>query len=445
MDIVTRIAPSPTGEMHIGTVRAALFNYLFTKKVGGTFFVRIEDTDKERNKSEWIDAIWKDFDWCNLVPDEKYIQSEHIEEHKKLLQNLVECGKAYISKEEAKDGSGKEVEVVRLKNPGKEITFTDLVRGDVTFDTTELGDFVIARSIDDPLYHFAVVADDHAAGVTHVIRGEEHISNTPRQILIQEALGFQRPYYAHVPLILAPDKSKLSKRKHSVSLNKYREQGFLPEAILNYLVLLGWNPGTEEELFTLEELIVRFSLDQVQKHGAVYDETKLRWFNKEHLLKLSHDDFKAGVKKFMSTELSKTLEASDRLEKLLPELRERIEVFGDIIEMETNGEFTYFIEAPSYKTESLLWKKDPNPEHAKKHLTEVLTLLEPLEAEKWVSESVKKALWGYAEEAGKGDVLWPLRYALSGKDKSPDPFTLAAILGKDESLARIQTAIERLS
>ena len=243
MSVVTRIAPSPTGEMHIGTVRTALFNYLFAKQRGGTYFVRIEDTDKERNKEEWVDAIWRDFEWCGIIPQARYRQSKHVDRHKELLRKLVASDKAYVSKEPKKDDPTQTVEVVRLRNPGVEITFTDLIRGDITFDTSELGDFVIARSIDDPLYHFAVVVDDGDAGVTHVLRAEDHISNTPRQILILEALGFPRPIYAHFPLILAPDRAKLSKRKHGASIDKYRAQGFLAPAILNYLALLGWNPS----------------------------------------------------------------------------------------------------------------------------------------------------------------------------------------------------------
>jgi glutamyl-tRNA synthetase len=445
MNVVTRIAPSPTGEMHIGTVRTALFNYLFARHYGGTFFVRIEDTDKERNKAEWIDAIWNDFKWCGLDIDQRYIQSEHVERHKELLQTLVANNKAYVSQEEAKDGSGRMVEVVRLRNAGTSVTFNDLVRGEVTFDTSELGDFVIARSLEDPLYHFAVVVDDHEAGVTHVIRAEEHISNTPRQILIQEALGFPRPQYAHIPLILAPDKSKLSKRKHSASVSMYRERGFLPEALLNYLALLGWNPGTDEEMFTLEQLVERFSLDQVQKHGAVFDEKKLRWFNKEYLATLDEETFEEKIAPYFSQETLETLQTTGRFKKMIPELRQRVEVFSDIPEMEREGEFNYFIERPVYAKEALLWHKDPDPQATHGHLSVIFDALDTIDENDWNYNAVKWCLWEYAEEKGKGNVLWPLRYALSGRDKSPDPFSLADILGKDETRARIKKAMDILS
>lgn len=434
MNIVTRIAPSPTGQMHIGTVRTALFNYLFAKHHGGTYFVRIEDTDKERNKPEWTQAIWDDFAWCGLTPDKRYIQSEHVERHKELLRALVEKGSAYVSKEPKKDNPEEWVEVVRLKNPGTRVTFNDLVRGEVSFDTSEFGDFVIARSINDPLYHFAVVTDDAEAGVTHVIRAEEHLSNTPRQILILEAFGFARPIYAHIPLILASDRSKLSKRKHGASVDNYRAQGYLPEAMLNYLALLGWNPGTEEELFTLDQLVERFSLDQVQKSGAIFDETKMKWFNREYLLKMESGKFKEEVKKF-----SPILE---QVPALLPIIRDRISTFGEVGDMERDGEFAYFLETPTVDPAGLIWKKDPAPEAVPVRLKKIRELLKAIP--EWREDTVKAAVWPYAEKEGRGGVLWPFRYALTGRDRSPDPFTVAGILGRDETLARIDSALRVL-
>ena len=447
MNIVTRIAPSPTGQMHIGTVRTALFNFLLARHHGGEFLVRIEDTDKSRNQPEWVEAIWRDFAWVGLEADKRFVQSEHLPRHRELLKKLVEEGSAYISKELAKDGSGREVAVVRLKNPGQKITFNDLVRGEVSFDTTDLGDFVIARSIDDPLYHFAVVVDDHDAGVTHVMRAEEHLSNTPRQILLHQALGFPLPTYAHIPLILAPDRSKLSKRKHSASLEHYQAQGYLPEALINYLCLLGWNPGTEEEIFTVEELIQRFNVEQIQKSGAIFDEKKMRWVNRAHLQKLSDEEFLAGVKKFLSADLLNTLEENGRLAKLLPELRERVEVFGDLKTMEDGGEFAYYISEPEYKTELLLWKKDQDKNNTKQRLEKVLAIIaensDQLKA--WNKETVKATLWPLAEAEGRGEILWPLRVALSGREKSPDPFSLAEILGREEVEKRVKVAMEKLS
>jgi glutamyl-tRNA synthetase len=418
-----------------------LFNYLFAKHYGGTFFVRIEDTDKKRNKAEWIDAIWNDFAWFGLTPDIKYVQSEHVEKHKELLHALVQSGKAYISKEPSKDDPKNIAEVVRLKNPGSSVTFNDLIRGEVTFDTTELGDFVIARSIDDPLYHFAVVVDDHEADVTHIIRAEEHISNTPRQILIQEALGFPRPQYAHIPLILAPDRSKLSKRKHSASVEHYQAQGYVPGAILNYLALLGWNPGTDEEFFTIDELIKRFTLDQVQKSGAIFDEIKLKWFNREYMLRLDDNSFLEQARKFLSEETSTMLDEKSLWQGVLGVMRERVQTFGELSQMDEEGEFTYFHTPPTYDPEALVWKKNPDRNLAKHRLTEVFKLVSEIGKEQWTQEKVKETVFPYADREGRGEVLWPFRFALSGREKSPDPFVIAGIIGKDETEQRIKTAI----
>ena len=438
MTVVTRIAPSPTGEMHIGTIRTALFNYLYAKHFGGTYFVRIEDTDKERNKPEWVEAIWRDFEWCGLVPDARYIQSEHLGRHRELLTDLVASGKAYISKEPAKDDPSRTVEVVRLRNSGTSVTFDDLIRGSVTFDTTELGDFVIARSVGDPLYHFAVVVDDHDAGVTHVIRAEEHISNTPRQILIQEALGFPRPVYAHIPLILAPDRSKLSKRKHGASIDRYRAQGFLPEAIINYLALLGWNPGTEQELFSLEELVRLFDMGQVHKAGAMFDIEKLRWFNHEYLMRLSDDQYFDVITTFCAA--TEPLPSYTRA--LVPVLKERFHTLAEVVDAVRGDEYDYLDVVPTLAPERIPDKKS-DAAAAVRHLSHARDILSA--QHDFDAASLKNALWDYATEEGRGSVLWPLRYALSGKDKSPDPFTIASILGKEHTLDRITRALASLA
>ncbi|MDO8471373.1 MAG: glutamate--tRNA ligase family protein [bacterium] len=279
--IITRFPPSPTGPLHIGNVRTALFNYLYARQNNGSFIVRIEDTDKTRSKKEYEDEMLESLEWLGLKRDGELLhQSERTEIYKKYLHKLIDEGKAYLSRET----EGENREVVRFKNPNIITIFNDLVRGEVQFDTTELGDFIIAKSVNEPLYHLAVVIDDFESGITHVIRGEDHISNTPRQILIQEAIGATRPLYAHLPLILAQDRSKLSKRKHgeSVSLDYYRNKGYSRDAIINYLALLGWNPGTEQEIFTLSELINVFDLKRVHKGGAIFDEKKLAWVNRKH-------------------------------------------------------------------------------------------------------------------------------------------------------------------
>lgn len=438
--IVVRMAPSPTGNLHIGTARTALFNYLFAKGQKGKFILRMEDTDVKRSKEEYEKDILDRLSWLGLEYDEFYRQSEREDIYRSYINKMLENGSAYISKEDIKenDSSSEEEErrseVVRFKNPNKKVAFNDLVRGSIAFDTEELGDFVIAKSPTEPLYHLAVVVDDHEMGVTHVIRGEDHISNTPRQILIQEAIGASRPEYAHIPLILDEKKAKLSKRKHgeAVRVGAYKEKGYLPEALLNYLALLGWNPGTEEEIFTLAELIEKFSLAKVQKGGAVFNEKKLRWVNKEHIkmldreeiLKLVHDK----IDKYFSN-----IDTHSKLENfnvLLDVIIERIEIFSDIDDMLRVGDLDYFFFEPDLDVNKIPWKGEAL-ESAAKHLEKAKEIIEN-----------GGDLMKYAEEAGKGNVLWPVRYSLSGKEKSPDPFTLIKALGTDESKKRLEKAIE---
>jgi glutamyl-tRNA synthetase len=437
--VVTRIPPSPTGRLHIGTARTALFNYLFARHQGGAVIFRSEDTDRARSKKEFEDEILAGLTWLGLSWDSFSRQSERSARYNELLEKLVGEGKAYVSREPAKDDPSREVEVIRLKNPGTSITFTDLIRGDITFDTAELGDFVIARSLTDALYHFSVVVDDMDGGVTHVIRGEDHISNTPRQILIQEALGVSRPAYAHLPLILDERRAKLSKRSGTtVAMADYQAEGFLPEAMVNYLALLGWNPGTDEEYFSLNQLIKTFTLEGVQKGGASWDRTKLLSVNQHWMRKLSDEEYLTRGH----------LEASDAamLRKVVPLLKERAQTFTQAHEMLT-GELKCFFEEPILD-KNLLMAKEPadRPGLTK---TALESLIEPIKGLQRgvVAEEIKTVLMSLAdvEEAngkgGRGGVLWPLRYALSGQERSPDPFTLVAFLGTDEAIKRIEKAI----
>ncbi len=446
--IVTRFAPSPTGLLHAGTYRTALFNYLFAKQHDGKIILRIEDTDTARSKKEYEENILESLAWIGLTCDETYKQSERSDIYRKYLKKLVDEGKAYISKETI-EKEGDRAEVIRFKNPGKKITFTDLIRGEVTFDTTELGDFVIAKSFEEPVYHLAVVVDDFEMEITHIIRGEDHVSNTPRHILIQEAIGAPRPIYAHLPLVLGPDRAKLSKRKGALALSEYRNRGYLPAALINYMAFIGWNPGTEQEIFTLNELIRAFDITKIQKGGAIFDGEKLRWMNKEHLKKMPVHEFYSEIKKRITgSEKYKTRgwQLSDNtLEKITPLVVEKIEVFSDIGDIIEKGELDYIFETPTYEKESLLWKKEPDVVAAKRHLEFTLATLSTLPEESFVTpDGVKASLWNYAEKEGRGNVLWPLRYALSGKEKSPDPFVLAMTLGKTETIIRLKIGIEKL-
>lgn len=438
-NVVTRFAPSPTGYLHLGNYRTALFSYLFARQQNGKFILRIEDTDKERSKEEYTKDIIESLAWMNLPYEETFFQSKRMDIHKAYLKKLIDEGKAYISKETPKE-KGQRDEVIRFKNPNKVVTFTDIIRGEVSMDTSDLGDFIIAKSLEEPVFHIAVVVDDFEMGVTHIVRGEDHISNTPRHILIQEAIGAPRPVYAHLPMVLAPDRSKLSKRKGALSVKDCRDMGYLPEAIVNMLALIGWNPGTEQELFSLEELVSVFDLSRVQKSGAIFNIEKLNFINKEYIRKLPAEEIISHIEKAIPHYSDK----KDRLLKLVPIVIDRIEKLSDIKTMAEEGELSYFFETPDYEVSKLAWKGD-SPHLTKEHLAHVATLIHNIDESHFTADNVKTALWDYATEKGKGNVLWPLRMSLSGKDKSPDPFTLASILGKHEVLARIEHALKKLN
>ena len=269
---------------------------------------------------------------------------------------------------------GQRSEVIRFKNPNKEVTFPDMIRGDISFNTKELGDFVIAKDMDTPLYHLAVVVDDLEMGITHIIRGEDGISNTPRQILIQEALGASQPKYAHIPLILAPDRSKLSKRHGAIALTEFRDQGYLPEAIINFLALMGWHPEGEQEIFSVTELISEFDLEAVQKGGAMFNIEKLNWINKEYIKKLPAEEVQERITEHIPADI-KALGgySGEMLGNIMPLILERIHVFADVAHMAEGGEVQYFFEKPIYDAEKLIWKKE-TAESTKEHIDNVINL-----------------------------------------------------------------------
>jgi len=435
-NVVTRMAPSPTGNFHIGGVRTALYNYLFARHHGGTFIVRSEDTDKERSKPEHEEAMLGVFTWLGLEFDDFYRQSERTEIYTAHIQKMLDAGTAYEA-EDNKDNTGK---VIRFKNSNTTVTFNDLILGEISVDTEDLGDFVIARDIKNPLYHLTVVVDDGLMGITHVLRGQEHVNNTPRQIVLLEALGFERPQYAHIPLIMSPRGGKLSKRDPEVIPTlDYSEQGILPESLINFLALIGWNPGTEQEIFSKEELINQFDISKVQKGGATFNVEKLDWVNKEWLNKLSDVDFKTYLGNLWS-ELTDRIPAEAE-NVLLYEVRERIHKRDDLKAFISEGSFDYLNETITYEPSKLVWKKG-TVEDAMTNLSHVAELIKDIE--QWNIDNVKSLIWPYAEEQGKGDVLWPLRYALSGQDRSPDPFTVAVLIGKTKTKERIMHAIKLL-
>ena len=424
--VVTRFAPSPTGLFHIGSARTALFNYLYARKHNGKFILRVEDTDKTRSEKQYEDDIISGLKWLGLEWDEFHRQSERTEVYKKYLQKLLDEGKAYL------DGKA-----IRFKNPNKKVVFSDLIRGEISTQTDDVSDFVIAKDLDAPLFHFTVVVDDYEMGVTHIIRGEDHIPNTPRHILLQEALGFDVPNYAHLPLILGADRSKLSKRHGAASLNEYKKIGYLPEAIINFIAFIGWNPGDEREIFSKDELIKEFSLERIQKSAGIFNIERLDWYNREYLKKLPMKDLEIHVAEELKTE--------DKVfvKKITPIIADRINKISDIRELKS-GELSFFFNDPEYAKEMLLWKKETGLENTKKHLEEVVKFLNGLNESEFVSDKIKEAIWNYAEKEGRGNVLWPMRAALTGLDKSPDPFAVAEVLGKEKTIKRLKYAIEKI-
>ena len=426
--IRVRFAPSPTGLFHVGSARTVLFNYLFAKKNKGSFILRIEDTDKQRSKKEFEKDILDGIKWLGLKWDELYYQSKRTKIYEKYLQQLLDDGRAYVNK------------IIWFKNPNRQVVFHDLIRNRVEIDSSILGDFSLAKNLKEPLYNFAAVIDDYEMKISHVIRGEDHISNTPKQILIYEALGWKPPKFAHLPLILGPDRSKLSKRHSAVSLTDYKKQGYLPEAMVNFMALLGWSAQgplsgqSGDEIFSLNQLIQRFSLEKIQKGGAVFNIDKLNWFNSHYLRQKPIQE----LIKLCLPYLPKKISFSKKdLEKIINLEKERIAKLSEV------GEATeFFFKEPKFKPELLKWKNIDKQEIINS-LGKSYSMLGTFKDADFRIDKLKKVLMPEAEKFNKdrGYLLWPLRVALSGRDKSPGPFEIAEILGKKKSLERIKKAI----
>lgn len=441
--IRVRFAPSPTGLFHVGSARTTLFNYLFAKHNKGDFILRIEDTDKERSKKEFENDIMNGIKWLGLKWDELYYQSKRTKIYEKYLKQLLDSGKAYKK------------EIIWFKNPNKKVVFHDLIRGRVEIDSSELGDFSLAKDLKTPLYNFAAVVDDHEMDISHVIRGEDHITNTPKQILIYEALGWKLPQFVHLPLILGPDRSKLSKRHGAVSLTDYQNQGYLPEAMVNFMVLLGWsaqgpwgqsgsahersemsgNPHADE-LFTLDQLIQKFSLEKIQKGGAIFNVEKLNWFNNHYIRQKSVKDLVKLCLPYLKEKKIKI--ENKKLEKIVALEQERIKTLSEI------GEATEFFFGDLKYDPNLLKWKDANKTETRISLDKSYSILCDVKESGFEAEKLKQILLPEAEKFGskdRGKLLWPLRAALSGRENSPGPFEIAEILGKEETLKRIKKAI----
>lgn len=467
-EIRVRLAPSPTGPLHLGTARTALFNWFFAKNQGGKFILRIEDTDAERSEKKYEKDIIYGLKWLGLDWDEElYRQSERKNIYKKYLKKLFDENKAYycfcsreelesdrqamlaqglppkysgkcrnLSPEEAKKRLKNETAVIRFKAPETEVEFNDIIRGKVKFNSALTGDIVIAKNLESPLFNFAVVVDDFEMEISHIIRGEDHISNTPKQILIQKALGFEEPKYAHLPLILAPDRSKLSKRYLETSVFDYKNQGYLAEALVNFLALLGWHPEDEREILSRKELIKEFNLRRVQKSGAVFNLEKLDWLNSQYINQSNPTDLAKSLKEFIPPEWS---EDKKFLIKIISVEKERMRKLIDFQELTD-----FFFQLPDYNAQLLSWQ-NMSKEKALTNLELLLGTLKEMSEDNFFKTELENKIMPLAEVWGRGELLWPLRVALSGKQASPGPFEIMGILGKEESLKRIRTAIKKVS
>jgi glutamyl-tRNA synthetase len=480
-NIRVRFAPSPTGYLHIGGLRTALYNYLFARKNNGKFILRIEDTDRKRFVEGAIENLIDTLKWVELDYDEgpdtggdsgPYLQSERLNIYNEQIEKLLDSGNAYycfctaerlqelreeqqrqklpqakydkhclhLSKEEIEEKLDSGIsKVVRLNvNPDEKIIFEDIIRGRVEFNSENVDDQVLIKSDGFPTYHLANVVDDHLMGISHVIRGEEWLSSTPKHILLYDFFGWEKPEFAHLPLLLNPDKSKLSKRQGDVAVEDYREKGYLKDALINFVALLGWNAGDDVEFYKMEELINKFSLERVNKAGAVFDIQKLNWMNAEHLRKLPNET----LLKMLKVDLSKSEYKDysfddDHLLMIIDAMKERVSFVGEFVTT-----CRYFYEIPKgYEQKSIdkNWKSE-TPAHLEMIVDSILKIDNPNK------EDYENVLTEVATKlnVGKGKLIHPLRLAASGQSTGPGMFDLLAILGKDEVIRRIQIAIEKI-
>jgi nondiscriminating glutamyl-tRNA synthetase len=476
--VKVRIPPSPTGLLHIGTARVALFNYLFAKQNNGKIVMRIEDTDKERSKKEYEENILNGIKNLGLSWDGEVIyQSKRTEIYKKYLLQLLKEKKAYycfstveeltILREKAitekkafrypetwRNKTEEEVNqklkngdrfVIRIKVPHeKEIKFDDLIRGEISINTKEIDDFVIAKDLETPLYNFCMVIDDNESNISHIIRGEDHISNTPKQIILFEMFKWGIPKFAHLPLILNQDKSKLSKRKNKVSIYDYLASGFLKESIINFLALLGWNTSDEQEIFTMKDLLKKFSLKKVHKSGAIFSIEKLEYINKHYIKNLDNKDFINISINYLKeySKINNYNTSIEFLEKALLLLKDRLKKLSEIpklIEL-----FYINDEKLDFNLNFFIHKKmNTNIENSKKSLEFVLDCLNKYD-KNFDIKNLKEFFVKEIKENGfkNGFILYPVRVALSGEEFSPGTFELLEIFGKERSIKRIKKSLD---
>jgi len=471
VSVRVRFAPSPTGYLHVGGARTALFDWLFSRKHGGTFILRIEDTDVERSTEESTQGILEAMKWLGLDWDEgPYFQSQRLEQHQAAVLRLIESGDTYYCfcspdtlERKRQEAAAKKIDfkydrtcfrlspddvkrrlaageraAVRFRVPEGAITFRDEVIGDITIESNTIEDFVLLRSNSQPTYHVGVVVDDIDMGITHVIRGTEHISNTPKQILLYRALNAPIPSFGHVPMILGPDKTKLSKRHGATSVMTYAEQGIVPEALRNFLALLGWSPGNDQEIFDDQELIQAFSLQGISKANAVFNPEKLAWFNAQYLAKLPHEKLAQYLKpEFMKAGLWRdSFEQEQALwfRALVDLFRPRAKVLQDF-PRQARMFIADDIEMDPAAVEKFL--KDPK---ARENLRTLASRLEGLS--EFTLQSTESVVRGLANELGikAGELISPARVALTGQTASPGIFDVITLLGREKTVSRLRKA-----
>lgn len=434
-EIKTRFAPSPTGFLHLGGLRTALYNYLFAKQNSGEFILRIEDTDRARLVDGAEENIIETLKTFGLYFDKGPIrQSENLDRYRECTQELINKGAAY------KDG-----DAVRFKMIKDGATvFEDIIRGEIKIENKLQEDFVILKSDGYPTYNLAHLVDDHDMAITHVIRGEEFISSMPKYAALHRAFDWEIPRYAHLPLLLDKNRAKLSKREGEMSVYDFLHKGYLKEAIINFVALLGWHPSkSDKELFSLEELTNEFRLEHVQKSGAIFDMTKLDWINREYIKRMPVETLFERVKEYGEKDQSFKIGGvefnKERVLKILELEKPRLTTFSELPKI-----FFMFNVEPKYNPELLKWKKMTNAE-INKSLEISNNIIESIDDANFTKEYLEKIFLEHAKEfKDRGELLWPFRAALSGKESSPGPFEISEILGKEESLRRVKKAIELL-
>mgnify|MGYP001581690655 CR=1 FL=1 len=480
-EIRVRIAPSPTGRFHIGTARTALFNYLFAKKFGGKFIVRVEDTDQERHDDSSLKDILEGLLWLGMSWDEgpevggpygPYFQQERLGLYQPFVDQLLEKKTAYrcyctpeelTAERESQQGhhaapkysgrcrnlSAQEIDqfeqagrtsAVRFVVEPQTVGFDDLVKGKVEFDASLFGDFVIQRSDGMPLFVFSNVIDDNLMKISHVLRGEEHLVNTAKQMLLANALNFLSPQFGHFPLILNADRSKMSKRKNPVSISDdYKAKGFLPDALVNFIALLGWNSGTDQEIFSLAELVDEFEIKRVGTSPSIFDPEKLLWMNGYYIRQKSIGEIASEAQNFITDKelFQKTLAKPDYFLEAIGLVHDRMKILS-----ETEGLINYFFTAPEYDPALLIAKKSTK-ENTLAALKAAATVVGGLKT--MALDEVEPALRGAATDLKikDGELLWAVRVALSGRDASPGAFELLSVIGREESLKRLNSAIAK--